>query len=425
MPDRAPSAHRRAIVAGVAGNVMEWYDFAVYGYFAQTIGQHFFPSENATASLIATFGVFAVGFLMRPLGGVVFGHIGDRFGRNAALVISVLAMAVPTCLIGILPGYAVIGPAASVLLTLLRMVQGLAVGGEFTTSIVFLVESGPPTHRGRLGRWGPFGATAGVLLGSSVGSLFASVLSPEDLAAWGWRAAFLVGLPLGLLGLLARRHLPEPVEVAKQTPAEGSPLIEAFRSEWRTIARIAAMNSMLAVGFYLAFVFAVTWLETFAHVSTAQALDVNTASMIVLLGTILLGGYLSDVFGRRWLLAIPGALAVALSWPLFALMHTGDATLIFLGQTGFAVIVGLFSGANPAAMAESVPVRVRCTAVSVGYNLSMGLVGGTTPMVATYLIERTHNDLSPAFMLMAAGALTFAVTRNWRPAIEETCPTVP
>ena len=409
---------RRVIVAGVAGNVMEWYDFAVYGYFAGTIGKHFFPAEDKTASLIAAFGVFAAGFLMRPLGGVVFGHVGDKFGRNTALVTSVLAMAVPTVLIGLLPGYAVLGPAAAVLLVLMRLLQGLAVGGEFTTSIVYLIEAAPPGHHGRLGSWGPFGATAGILLGSGVGALSATILDPVDLADWGWRIPFLVGLPLALIGLGVRRHLPEP-PAATHGPAAGLPLADALRTEWRAILRVAALNAVIAVGFYLAFVYAVTWLEVYAHLGPASALDINTASMVVLLGTILAGGVLSDRYGRRPLLVGPAVATAILAWPLFRLMHTGEPLWVFAGQAGFAVLIGLFAGANPAAMAEAVPARVRCTAVSMAYNLCVGLLGGLTPMVATVLIERSHDDLSPAFVLAGAGVVSAVAAWGWKPAREE------
>src|SRR5690242_1534364 len=199
----------RLIAAGTVGNVMEWYDFSAYGYFAATIGRRFFPSADATTSLIAAFGVFAAGFLMRPLGGVVFGHIGDRVGRKAALTISVLAMAVPTFLIGVLPDYATLGPAAAVLLVVLRMIQGLSVGGEYTTSIVFLVEGAGQKHRGFAGSWSGFGAVGGILLGSAGGALVTVTLSPAEVASWGWRLPFFAGLFVGLAGLYVRRHIPE------------------------------------------------------------------------------------------------------------------------------------------------------------------------------------------------------------------------
>src|SRR6516165_7308773 len=253
-PISTPVSHRRAVIAGLAGNVMEWYDFAVYGYFAQVIGQDFFPSEDPTSSLIASFGAFAAGFLMRPVGGLVFGHIGDRLGRKAALTLSVLAMAIPTFLIGLLPDHSQIGALAPILLVALRMVQGLSVGGEYTTSVVFLVEGAAPNRRGFAGSWSPFGAGAGILLGSALGAALNAVLSPEAVFAWGWRVPFLLGLGVGLAGLFIRRHIPEPAKQADNKTA-ASPIREAFRSEWRNILRIMGFTFMFAVGFYMIFVY--------------------------------------------------------------------------------------------------------------------------------------------------------------------------
>lgn len=416
-PIKAPhdsAAVRNAILAGIVGNVLEWYDFAVYGYFAASIGRHFFPSEDPAASLIAAFGVFAAGFLMRPLGGLVFGHIGDKLGRNRALILSVLAMAVPTFLIGLLPGHEHLGTLAPVLLVILRMAQGLAVGGEFTTSIVFLVESAASNRRGFVGSWGPFGATAGILLGSAVGSLVSALLPQETIDAWGWRVPFLLGMVVGLAAWLVRRRLPEPPIARTAHDNAKSPILEAFRLEWRAILHLAALNAFLAVGFYLAFVYGVTWFEDVVGVSTAVAFDINTANMVVLLLTIPVAGALSDRLGRKPLLLISTAGGLLLAWPLFLLMHHVQPSAILAGQFGFTLLVGTFAGVNPAAMAEMLPHRVRCSALSVGYNLTMAILGGTTPMVATYFIYRTRDDLSPAFYLMIAAGISFAAVLGLR-----------
>jgi MHS family proline/betaine transporter-like MFS transporter len=408
-------AGRRAIMAGVAGNVLEWYDFAVYGFFAPSIGRHFFPSEDPAASLIAAFGVFAAGFLMRPLGGLVFGHLGDRIGRNSALLLSVLAMAFPTFLIGVLPGHARLGILAPVLLVFLRMVQGLSVGGEYTTSAVYLTETAPEGRRGLAASWSPFGATAGILLGSAVGSLTAGLLPASAVDAWGWRLPFLGGLAVGLAGLAARRHLPEPSAIRTPTSSGPAPLAwHAFRAEWRAMAQLASLNVFLAVGFYFAFVFAVSYLEDFVHVPAVKAFDTNTASMGILLLTIPLAGALSDRVGRKPLLLAGAGGGLALAWPLLWLMHQPAATPILAGQMGFAVLIGVFGGVIPATMAEAVPTRVRCTAVSVSYNLCMAALGGTAPMVATYLIHRSHDDLAPAYYLMGAAVVSLGAVLSLR-----------
>jgi len=395
------------------GNIMEWYDFAVYGYFAATIGRHFFPSADASTSLIAAFGVFAAGFLMRPLGGVVFGHIGDRVGRKAALTISVLAMAVPTFLIGILPDYATLGPAAAVLLVILRMIQGLSVGGEYTTSIVFLVEGAGREHRGFAGSWSGFGATGGVLLGSGVGALVTLTLSPDDVHLWGWRLPFLVGLFVGLAGLYIRRHIPEVDRPAGNARGR-SPVWEALSSHPRAVLRIALLNVVNGVGFYITFVFLVTYMQTVGGLSTAAALEINTVNMVVLLAMIPLAGWLSDRVGRKPLLVAGIGGLLVLSWPLFwALHHPSSASWNFVGELGFAVCIGLFAGVLPVSMVEATPRAVRCSAISVGYNLAVGVLGGLSPLVATWLIRRTHDDLSPAYYVIAAALISLVAAVNW------------
>src|SRR6516165_9036806 len=217
---------RRVIVAGIIGNVLEWYDFAVYGFFATAIGQEFFPHQDRVAQLLSAFGIFALGYLMRPLGGAVTGHIGDRFGRRAALSFSVAAMAIPTFLIGLLPGYKTLGLLAPIAPTFLRMVQGLSVGGEYTRSMVFLVEQAPDGRRGLMGGLAVCGATAGILLGSAVGAGFAANMSAAALAAWGWRIPFLLGLLVGAGDYILRRQLLETIPAGRR---ERTPIVETVR----------------------------------------------------------------------------------------------------------------------------------------------------------------------------------------------------
>ena len=399
-----PRAVRRGVIAGVAGNVLEWYDFALFGYFAQQIGAHFFPAGNPTASLLAAYGTFAAGFLMRPLGGALFGWVGDKFGRKQALLWSVMAMAFPSFLIGVLPGTETIGIAAPILLLLFRLMQGLAVGGEYGASSVFLVEGAEPGHRGWMGSWGPVGAFAGTLLGSAAGAILNSVMSPEAVMAYGWRIPFILGIAVGLGGIAIRRFYIE--RVPHQAPSR-SPLGEALQSHWMTVLHLVALVAALAVGFYMTFVYSATWLHQVANVPARTALLINTLAMALSLGASLAAGALSDRVGRRPVLVAWGAALALLAYPLMSLMATGRTGYIIAGWVGLALLVAAGSGALPATMAELAPWRVRCTVVSVAHNTGMALLGGTTPLVGEWLLSRTGAPLAPAVYLAAAGAISF------------------
>ncbi|MBN9087057.1 MAG: MFS transporter [Reyranella sp.] len=402
---------RTVIAAGAIGNVLEWYDFAIYGYFATAIGRTFFPREDPVAQVLSAFGIFAVGFLMRPVGGALVGYIGDRLGRRAALTFSVTAMAIPTFLVGILPGYQVLGMAAPFLLTLLRMIQGLSVGGEYTTSIVFMVEHAPANRRGMIGAMGCCGAVGGILLGSATGALLSAILPAENMQAWGWRIPFLLGLAVGLAGFFLRRHL---AEGAIPRAAGHSPLKETVRNHGGLLVRLAGLSAFNAVGFYLLFVYIVSWLQLADGIAPAHALEINSLSMLVLLPCMIVMGALSDRLGRKPLLLAATAIAFLSAVPLFMLMQHDQRLYVQIGQLGFVLSVGMFLGTQPTLMVEEVPAAVRCTAIALGYNVTLGVVGGLSPLVATWLVERTADQTAPAFMIMAAAAVSFLAVLGFR-----------
>lgn len=402
---------RRAIAAGMIGNVLEWYDFAIYGFFAVAIGRHFFPSEDPLAQLLSAFGVFAAGYLMRPLGGILIGHVCDHFGRRAALVASVWAMAIPTFLIGMLPGYDTIGVMAPIALTALRMLQGVALGGEYPSSMVFLVERAREGSRGLMGALAAAGAVCGLLLGSSVGAALAALMPAEALDAWGWRIPFIAGLGIGFVGNLLRRHIAETVpEHSGEQPA----IVVTLRHHWRLVARIAALASFNAVPFYLLFVFLVSSMQVIDGFAPATALLINSVSMAVLLPCNLIGGWLSDRYGRKPVMLTAAAVGCVTAWPLFWLMNQPLPSSVLMGQLGAAILVGLYSSALPALMVESTPAHVRCTAVALGYNLCLGIVGGLTPFAATLLVERTGDTLAPAFMIMGSAVVAFIAVLTFK-----------
>jgi MHS family proline/betaine transporter-like MFS transporter len=412
---------RRAIIAGIRGNVMEWYDFSVYGYFAANIGRHFFPAQDTVSSLIAAFGVFAAGFLMRPLGSLLFGHIGDKMGRKMALTTSVALMAIPTFLIGALPTFQQIGVTASVLRVLMRLFQGLSVGGEYTISAVFLVEHSAAGRRGFFGSFAEVGACSGILLGSAFSGLVTTVLDRATVDGWGWRIPFLIGVTVGIVGLFIRRQVIEesaPQGSQRKTP---SPISEAL-TEWRTILRLIGLGAVGAVGFYMSFVYVTTYLRQIDHIAQSTALDINTISMAVLLLLLAPVGALSDRCGRKPVLLIATGGMLLMAWPLFWMLHHHAPFVILLGQIGFAVLSACFWGTIPVTMVELVPERVRCTVLSLGYNTGMAILGGLTPMVAVYTIKRSQYDLSPAFLLMAAAAVSFIVVTALRETYKMSLP---
>ncbi len=396
-------SERRSIIAGLIGNMLEWYDFGVYGFFASIIAMKFFPSADPTTSLIASFGAFAAGFLMRPVGGAIFGHIGDRYGRGRALQLSVLCMAVPTFLIGLLPTYQSIGTSAAVLMVLMRMLQGTAVGGEYTSSIVFLAERAKPGKRAFFTCWSMFGAMGGILLGSLVGAFLSSILSVQALSDWGWRVAFMGGIIVSITGYFIRRGLVEkPLD-----KLDKAPLIEAFKNHGKSIFKVVGINVIHAVTFYLMFIFSATWLIKNVGKTRSDAMLVNTASMVLLLIMLPVFAKLSDAWGRKKVLLLGiGGIALA-AYPLLKLMHHTEIYMIIIGQMGFAILLACLASAIPAIMVEMFPGNIRVTAVSVSYNIAFAIFGGTSPMIAVWLIERTKNDLSFAWYISLAAVISF------------------
>jgi len=399
------SKSNRVMAASAIGNMLEWYDFALYGYFAIAIGHNFFPKENPVVQVISAFGIFAIGFLMRPLGALVLGNIGDKYGRTHALTISIIAMAVPTFLVGVLPGYATLGIAAPILLIMCRMAQGLSVGGEFTTSFIFTVEHAPTHRRGFMSALCVSGATLGTLLGSATGAGISSFMSPDDLQAWGWRIPFLFGLLIGIVGYVLRKG----VEDNTEPTLEKVPLQSLFKKHYVLLIQIAGLSVFTAVGFYFTFVYMVSWLEIVDKLAPEKALSINTMSMIALIVIIIFTGWLSDHIGRKLIMLVALLAAAIFGMPLFQLMFHADPTTVLFAQLGIALMIGSFLGTMPAFLVEAVPEHIRCTAIAIGYNLTVGVLGGLVPLIASWTIKRTANELSPGYLLISAAIISFLV----------------
>ena len=337
----------RTAFAGGIGNLLEWYDFAVFGYFAPYISTQFFPADDPVAGLINTFGVFAAGYLMRPIGGVFFGQIGDHLGRARALRLSIFLMAVPTTLMAFLPTHAEVGTLAPALLVLLRLAQGLSIGGEFIGSCCYLVEAAPPGRRGLFGSWSVLGTVAGMLLGSAVATVMQGLLSPEQIHAWGWRLPFLGGILVGIVGWRMRKGIeetPEFVRLQGTGRLETRPGLQALREMPLRILQIAGMVLLLGAGIYTLFVWMPTYLTHFVKPPVPHALLINTLCMIVLIAMMPVAGFMADRFGYKVVLALATLVTGVVVYPLFAWIDSGGAIATSVALTIFAVTNGFIQG---------------------------------------------------------------------------------
>jgi MHS family proline/betaine transporter-like MFS transporter len=398
---------KRTVMAGMIGNVMEWYDFALFGFMAPILSPLFFPASDRVASLLATYGVFAIGFLMRPLGGIFFGHIGDRLGRKKALLWSVLLMALPTTLLGLLPTYAQVGLLAPLLLTLIRMLQGLSVGGEFVGSTTFLGEKAPANRRGYFTTWSTTSATFGNLLGSAMAALVQWGVPPADVPVWGWRIPFLCSVLMGLFGLWLRNGMTESAEF-KKISAAGKvarvPLLVTLRENRKALAITVGLTFMGSIGFYLPWVWLPTWMsQMIPHpLPLSKTMTINTLSLLVLLVLLQPFGALSDRVGRRPLMILGCLLLAILTYPLFLLLSQGNEWSSLCAMILMALLAAMIVGASSAAYVELFPTETRFSGIALGYNGTLAVFGGTTPFVATWLVHATGHVLAAAWYFLAA-----------------------
>ncbi len=401
---------RRAIVGAAVGNAVEWFDFAVYGYLAATIGALFFPSNNPTASLLASFAVFGAAFFVRPLGGFVFGPMGDRIGRQRTLALVIILMSAATFVMGLLPTYATIGVWAPLLLVTMRLLQGFSAGGEFGGASTFLAEYSPDERRGYLVSWIEFSAVGGFLLGSATVLALTTGLGEEAMSSWGWRIPFLLAGPLGLVGLYIRLRVEDTPEFrALESTGEvsNSPLRETIVQNWKAILQVGGLVIIQNAGFYIVLVYMPTYFSNqLGFTSTGSSLS-TVLTLLAAMALIPPLGALSDRVGRKPVLAASCVGFALLSYPLFLLMQQGSLFAAVLAQVALGGLLAIFLSATIAALTELFPTRVRYGGFSIGYNISVAIFGGAAPFLATFLISATGNPLSPAFYLIAGAVATF------------------
>jgi MFS transporter, MHS family, proline/betaine transporter len=402
-----PQSPGRTALAGLIGNVLEWFDFAVYGYFASDIGRQFFPQSSPSAQHLLAFAVFAIGFGARPIGSLVLGRVGDRIGRRALLVLSIAMMGGSTLMLGLLPTYEMIGVVAPLLLVTLRLIQGFSLGGEFTGSMVYTTELSPASSRGLVSSSAAAGVTLGFILGSASAWLVNALLTPDQVAAWGWRIPFIGSAILFFGGWLLRRGLHETRE-GLQAAAKRPPLIPSLIADWRPMVQTFGIVAMTNAAYYLAFTYAV---ERRSSSSSAGSIFLlaNTASLFLVLFSKPLGGWLSDRTGRRRLMLILTVATMILVYPALWLMLYGTPWQFAVGQILLAVPLGMALGLQGAMVVEIFPLRTRVTSMSFAYSVTLALAGGTAPLVSTWLVERLGQPLAPAWYIMLYGAIGLAL----------------
>ena len=411
------TAVRKVIVGASIGNAVEWFDFAIYGFLATFIAAHFFPAGDDTAALLNTFAIFAAAFFMRPLGGLVFGPLGDRIGRQKVLAVVILLMSVATLLIGLLPTYTSIGVVAPLLLLGLRCLQGFSAGGEYGGGAVYLAEYADPERRGFTVTFMAWSGVLGFLLGSVTVTVLQATLPAAAMDSYGWRIPFLLAAPLGLVGLYIRLRLddtPEFTELRTSDEIAGRPLREALTTSWRSILQVIGLFLIFNVGYYVVFTFLPSYLiKTLHHTKTASFVSITLASLVALILILPLAA-LSDRVGRRPLLIAGSGAFIVLAYPLFLLLNSGSLVAAIGAHCALAAIESVYVSTAVTAGVELFATRVRYSGFSVGYNVCVALFGGTTPYAVTWLTANVGSVIAPAGYLIVAAVLSLGTVLTLR-----------
>lgn len=399
----------RAIGAGFTGTVIEYFEFGVYAYMAVLISPIFFPSDDPVASLLATLAVFATSFLMRPVGGIVLGRLGDKFGRKKILMITVIGMGISTAAIGFLPGFDTIGVFAPLLLVLARLAQGFFAGGEVTGAAAFVIESAPEGRRGMSAAFVPAGAALGGALAAITAGITTVSVGAENMAAWGWRVPFLAALPLIVVSVWLRRKMVETPafeSAEEQGKTTKSPLRDVLTLHWRDLLRMLGISFGLNVGYWVGLVYMNIYL------TQVQGFPQQTVFWMVAVVNVMLaictplGGRLSDRIGRKPTLLIGFIGYAVLVVPAMIMMSSGNFTIAWIALAMLAIPFIFVQGASYSAYAELFPTAVRYTGMSLAFNIAAILGGGMMPYLATALVAATGNPVSPAVLLIFAGVVS-------------------
>ncbi len=420
-PPSSTGQSRRAAIGSLVGTTLEWYDFFIYGTTAALVfGKVFFPTQEGVVGTLAAFATFAVGFLARPFGSILFGHFGDRLGRRNVLITTLLIMGGATVLIGCIPSYAAIGVWAPVLLTLCRIAQGVALGGEWGGAALLSVENAPAHRRGLFGSSTQIGSPAGLLLASLV-IAGASAISGDAFEQWGWRIPFLASVVIVVVGLAIRRGLAESPDFAETAHAQGGaalPVVQVLREDWRSVLLGAGLGAANNALYYTVATYTLAYVTGTLGVPKGETLNHLTIVSVCYLVSIPIFGWLSDKVGLRRQVAVAALAAAVFGFPYFAMIETGDSWITLLGMIlGLAVVQSAAYAPQPAVYSELFPARTRYTGASLSYALPTTVVGGTAPFLATWLYSVTGSNTAMAWYvvalsLVAAGCAAIAHRRH-------------
>jgi MHS family proline/betaine transporter-like MFS transporter len=416
---------RRSIKGTAVGNFMEWYDFGIYGYIATNLARVFFPGDSVSkGSLAATFGILAAAYAARPLGGFVFGLIGDRVGRKPMLVMTISLMALGTTVTGVLPGYHSIGAWAPVLLAVTRIMQGFSTGGEYVGAMVYVDEQAPDNKRGLLAAFLPLGSEGGFVVAGVLVTALQSWLPDDDMLSWGWRIPLLLSAPFGLLALFLRLRLEESpaYEQAsdnqdKSSDGAGQQLRHTLIAQWRPLLLCVALVLTYNVADYMLTGYLPTYMKTVVPVGVTAGMVMIVLTLLVMMAAMLFVARLSDHIGVKPILWTGCGLLVVLSIPAFMLLGSGASNpVIFVGVLLIGAMVLCFDSITPATLPVLFPTQVRYGALAIGFNISISTFGGSTALIAEGLVSATGSPIAPAYMLVVAG-LIGAVALRFMPEV--------
>jgi MHS family proline/betaine transporter-like MFS transporter len=412
--------HRRSIAIAAFSTIVEWYDFTLYLYFSTVLSRVFFGGGGA--SLVTALGGFAVAYLMRPVGAVVFGHIGDRRGRRPMLLLSMAIMSVAMLLTGLLPTEAQIGPLAAWLLVLLRCVMGFSVGGEYTGVVAYLLESAPNSRRGLVASLAAAASEVGALLAVAVSAVTVSSMSNAELESWGWRIPFLIGAALAGIVWIARSIMNESPEFERQR-AEGivprSPLLHALSNQRKGVIRAFAISALGSITYYVGITYAPAFLTSVGSATEAEALWLSTIAALAVIMITPVIGHLSDRVGRKPVLLTLSGLSVILPILMFSLMATAPTGQALFGAVILALVAGAVSAVGAVATGEQFSIEARVSGLALGATVASAIFGGLTPYLAQVLIEDTGRHEIPGLMIAVVALCVlpvFLTMRETRPA---------